>query len=73
MQKGSLHRKSDTPEHADWEILNFKSKGTSVYASPDSQIDFFVISNFPHISSENRVIDETIASDHRPISAEIIF
>jgi len=60
-------------EHADWKLLSFQSKKVSVYAAPDSQIDFFVISNFPHTSAESRVVDETIASDHKPIFAEIIF
>jgi len=59
-------------EHADWKILSYKSKKMSVYATHDSQIDCFVISNFPHTSAESRVIDETIASDHRPIFTEII-
>ena len=59
-------------KHADWTILSYQSKKMSVYAAPDSQIDFFVISDFPHTSVESRVVDETIASDHRPIFAEII-
>ena len=59
-------------EHADWKILSYQSKKMSVFAAPDSQIDFFVISNFPHTSAESRVVDEAIASDHRPIFAEII-
>jgi endonuclease/exonuclease/phosphatase family metal-dependent hydrolase len=60
-------------QHADWKILSFQSKKMSVSAVPDSQIDFFVIRNFPHSSVESRVIEETIASDHSPIFAEIVF
>ena len=59
-------------KHADWKILSYQSKKMSVYAEPDSQIDFFVINNFPHTSAESNVVDETIASDHSPIFAEII-
>ena len=60
-------------KHADWKILSYQSKKMSVSTAPDSQIDFFVISNLPYASVESVVIDETIASDHRPIFAEIVF
>ena len=60
-------------KHAYWTILNSQSKKMFDSAVPDSQIDFFVISNFPYTSAESLVVDETIASDHRPIFAEIIF
>ena len=58
---------------ADWKILSFQSIKMSNSAAPDSQIDFFAISNLPFISVESVVTDETIASDHRPIFAEIVF
>lgn len=58
---------------ADWEILGFQSKKRPDPTEHESQIDFFVTRNLPHTSVESRVIDETIASDHRPIFVEIVF
>ena len=58
---------------SDWEILDIKLEKGAFPSEHDSQIDFFVIRNLPQASVESRVIDETIASDHRPIFSEIVF
>jgi len=60
-------------QHAGWKILKSQADKMSGVRAPDTQIDFFVISNFPFTSATSFVIDETIASDHRPIFAEIVF
>ena len=58
---------------AGWKILRSRLEGMPDSTLSESQIDFFVIRNLPVISVESVVIDETIASDHRPIFAEIVF
>ncbi len=40
---------------------------------PEVEIDFFVVKGVDLISVEHRVIDEQVASDHRPITAVITF
>lgn len=60
-------------KHAGWKILNSQIDKISDARASDPQIDFFVISNFSYQSVKSYVIDETLASDHRPIFAEIVF
>ena len=52
---------------APWKILD--KDGTKTYPAdkPEVEIDFFVIRNFPEISINQRVINEQVASDHRPV------
>lgn len=40
---------------------------------PRVEIDFFIVKGLDIISLEHKVIDEKVASDHRPISAKIKF
>ncbi len=56
---------------AQWEILDKQGKKTFPSHRPEIEIDFFVLRGFHNISIEHDVIDEQIASDHRPIYAEI--
>ena len=41
--------------------------------NPEVEIDFFVVKGIDLISVEHRVLDESVASDHRPISAVVQF
>lgn len=56
-----------------WRILDKKGKKTFPSDIPEIEIDFFAIRNFPKHSVKHNVIDDRLASDHRPIYAEIDF
>jgi endonuclease/exonuclease/phosphatase (EEP) superfamily protein YafD len=55
------------------QILGNSEQKTSPAVRPKVEIDFFVLKNFSLRSVKHRVIDERIASDHRPIVADIVF
>ena len=59
-----------------WTILkkdDRSAKLTFPSDKPEVEIDFFIVKGIDLISVEHKVIDERVASDHRPISAVIKF
>jgi endonuclease/exonuclease/phosphatase family metal-dependent hydrolase len=59
---------------AGWRIVkknNDKESNTWPADDPRVEIDFFVIRNFPPVEIDHHVINEAVASDHRPIVAAI--
>ncbi|MDA7882281.1 endonuclease/exonuclease/phosphatase family protein [Akkermansiaceae bacterium] len=58
---------------AGWETLRKKSVKTCPADKPTHEIDFFIVRGLPEFTYTERVIDERVASDHRPISAAISF
>lgn len=55
---------------AGWNILEKKGAANTFPSDvPKTEIDFLVLRGFEVRSAEHRVIDERIASDHRPIEA----
>lgn len=56
-------------ETSDWQILGKNGKKTFPSPDPEFEIDYFIIRGFPRTNSQHDVIDERMASDHRPISA----
>lgn len=58
-------------ESAGWRILDKARAGTWPSDQPRVEIDFVVLRNFPRFSVRQTVIDERIASDHRPVFAAI--
>jgi endonuclease/exonuclease/phosphatase family metal-dependent hydrolase len=61
-------------ENQGWSILK-KSGDHNTFPSvePRKEIDFFVVKGMTIESLTHKVIDERVASDHRPISAELKF
>ncbi len=58
---------------AGWKMLEKEGDKVTFPADvPDREIDFFFILNFPDITTHHVVIEEKVASDHRPIYAEIV-
>lgn len=60
-------------QEAQWVILDKEGKKTFPSVDPKKEIDFIVIRGFPNTSIEHDVIDEKVASDHRPIFSVITF
>jgi endonuclease/exonuclease/phosphatase family metal-dependent hydrolase len=58
-------------EEEGWTVLDKKAEKTFPADEPEKEIDFIVLRGFPEISVEHGVIDEKVASDHRPIYAVI--
>ncbi|MBN2023958.1 MAG: endonuclease/exonuclease/phosphatase family protein [Pirellulales bacterium] len=58
-------------EEDGWTILDKQGKKTFPSDEPRSEIDFFVVRGFKELAAESDVIDEPMASDHRPIVATI--
>lgn len=54
-----------------WEILDKGGQKTFPSDTPEVEIDFIVIRNLPTTSVSHAVVDERVASDHRPILAVI--
>ena len=54
-----------------WEMLRKKRTNTWPSVDPKVEIDFFFAKEFSPYSYEDRVIDERVASDHRPIAVVI--
>lgn len=52
-----------------WRILDKKGAKTCPADQPKSEIDFFVLRGFGPLEIEHTVIEEKVASDHRPIFA----
>ena len=63
-------KKFEAPE---WLILEKGGKKTFPSNDPKIEIDFFILRGFPNTTIQHDVIDERMASDHRPISAAITF
>lgn len=61
--EGSL-KKFEAPE---WQILDKNGKKTFPSDNPTIEIDFFILRGFHKAIIQHDVIDERIASDHRPI------
>lgn len=60
-----------TLEAQEWMILDEGGKKTYPSDTPTVEIDFFALRGFPKIAIQHDVIDERMASDHRPITAVI--
>jgi len=60
-------------EAAQWRILDEGGKKTCPSVEPRTEIDFFVTRGLPEASIEHDVIEEKVASDHRPIHAVFTF
>lgn len=58
---------------AGWKILREISTKTFPADQPTHEIDFFIERGLPDFTYMERVIEEKVASDHRPITAEISF
>lgn len=58
---------------APWTILDKKGAKTWPSVKPEVEIDHFVVRGLPLTSVEHAVIDEQMASDHRPIFAILEF
>jgi len=58
---------------AGWKILREKQVKTWPSDQPTNEIDFFIVRGLPKYTYVERVIEEKVASDHRPIAAEITF
>ena len=56
-----------------WKILREISTKTFPADKPTYEIDFFIERGLPDFTYMERVIEEKVASDHRPITAEISF
>lgn len=57
---------------AGWEVLEKEGNPHTFPAdAPDREIDFVVIRNYPEVDISHYVMDEAVASDHRPLFAEI--
>jgi len=56
---------------ANWKILDKKGKKTFPSDKPEVEIDFFVVRGLSGPTIEHDVIDEQVASDHRPIYAVV--
>ena len=54
-------------EERGWQIVDKGGASTFPSVVPDRQIDFFIHRGFEEVAVENWVVDERIASDHRPI------
>jgi len=54
-------------EESGWQIVDKGGAHTFPSVAPDRQIDFFVHRGFEEVIVESWVVDERIASDHRPI------
>ena len=59
--------------NAGWKILREISIKTFPADNPTREIDFFIERGLPEFTYMERVIEEKVASDHRPITAEISF
>lgn len=55
----------------EWQVLDKNGKKTFPSNNPTIEIDFFILRGFPKASIQHAVIDERMASDHRPISMVI--
>ena len=58
---------------AGWKILRETPTKTCPADKPTHEIDFFIVRGLPEFTYTERVIEEKVASDHRPIAAEISF
>ena len=58
---------------AQWNVLEKEAEPTWPADRPRVEIDFIVLRNFPEITIDHGVIDERVASDHRPVYATIWF
>lgn len=58
-------------EAPEWQILEKNGIKTFPADLPRIEIDFFMLRGFPCLAIEHQVIDERVASDHRPISATL--
>jgi len=61
-------------ENNGWSVLkkdNATASQTYPSDKPDREIDFFVVKGLPAFSYKHHVVDERMASDHRPIAAVI--
>ena len=58
---------------AAWKNLRKISTNTFPANKPTHEIDFFIVRGLPEFTHTERVIEEKVASDHRPITAEITF
>ena len=58
-------------ENAGWKVLREGRKNTWSAAEPKVEIDFFFAKDLPPSRFEDKVIAETVASDHRPIAVAI--
>ena len=58
---------------AAWKNLRKISTNTFPANKPTHEIDFFIVRGLPEFTYTERVIEEKVASDHRPITAEITF
>ena len=54
-----------------WTVLDKKGEKTCPSNKPEVEIDFFVMRGFPGVAIDHDVIDEKLASDHKPIYAVI--
>ncbi|MDA7931424.1 endonuclease/exonuclease/phosphatase family protein [bacterium] len=54
-----------------WKTLRKKPAATFPSEKPSVEIDFFIAKDFPLFTYQDKIIDELIASDHRPITVEI--
>lgn len=60
-------------EEPEWKILDKDGKKTFPADQPTIEIDFFILRGFSDASIQHQVIDERMASDHRPIAAVLTF
>jgi len=58
-------------QKSQWEILNRKDQNTYPSDNPVKEIDFIITRGFSGITYESKVIDERLASDHRPVLVNI--
>lgn len=61
-------------ESSGWSVLKKDDSAASQTfpsGKPDREIDFFVVKGLPAFSYKHHVVDERMASDHRPITAVI--
>ena len=54
-----------------WQTLRKKRANTWPSVKPKVEIDFFIVRDLPHFTYVERILDEEVASDHRPIAVKI--
>ena len=69
----STDRSMQLLREAQWNVLEKEGEPTWPADRPRREIDFIVLRNFPEIIIDHGVIDERVASDHRPVYATISF
>ena len=54
-----------------WQTLRKKRANTWPSVKPKVEIDFFIVRDLPPFTYAERILDEEVASDHRPIAVKI--